>query len=74
MSGGRKLISIFVSTSNTPKFVIMATKNLVIRDLFILVLSLYLSKLARSQRIFFKIKLIIEIAIETTKEMKIFKM
>jgi len=73
MSSGKKLISIFVNTSKIPRFAKIATKNLVMRDLFILVLSLYLSKLARLQRIFFKTKLMTEIVIETTKEIKILR-
>ena len=73
ISGGKKLISIFVKTSKIPKFVTIATKNFVINDLFILVLSLYLSKLANALSIFFKMKLMIEIASDTTNEMKILR-
>lgn len=71
MSGGKKLISMFVSTNKIPRLVTIATKNLVISDLFMFVLSLYLSKFANALRIFFKMKLMIEIASETTSEMKI---
>jgi len=73
MSGGKKPISMFVSISKTPKLIIIATKNFVMRDLFMFVLSLYLSKFASILRIFFKIKLIKEIANEITAERKIFK-
>jgi len=73
MSGGKKPISMFVSISKTPKLIIIATKNFVMRDLFMFVLSLYLSKFASILRIFFKIKLIKEMANEITAERKIFK-
>jgi len=73
ISGGKKLISMFVITNKMPRLVTIATKNFVIRDLFILVLSLYLSKFAKALRIFFKIKLMTEIANETTNEIKIFR-
>jgi len=73
ISGGKKLISMFVRTSRIPRLVTIATKNFVMRDLFIFVLSLYLSKLAKALKIFFKIKLMTEIARETTSDIKILR-
>jgi hypothetical protein len=71
ISGGKKLISMFVRTNKTPRLITIATKNLVIRDLFMLVLSLYRSKLASFLKIFFKTKLMREIVNETTADINI---